>query len=166
MKDNWILIVWSGGQERSWFSTVQHLRKRNGLKETRRPFFPPPLLHVRLFCFFWIKMRSWQLQLRKSLTPLNFYSDYSFSKTVCLHFTSKARCTSKRAIMRIKGKRGGHMLILAGLKYNLYYFWCGLAYALVFVDLNTWVKVNKSIYRVERISVHAILKKKNKSVVP
>lgn len=66
--------------------------------------------------------------------------------------------------MKIKGKKGGHMLILAGLKYNLYYFWCELAYALVFVDLNTWVKVNKSIYRFERVSVHAILKKKNKSV--
>lgn len=66
--------------------------------------------------------------------------------------------------MKIKGKKGGHMLILAGLNYNLYYFWCELAYALVFVDLNTWVKVNKSIYRFERISVHAILKKKNKTV--
>lgn len=51
------------------------------------------------------------------------------------------------------------MLLLAGFKHNLYCFWWGLAWTLVFVDFNKWVKVDKNIYRFERISINALLKK-------
>lgn len=89
-----------------------------------------------------------------------FYMHYSFSRTVCLYFTQKAKCTLWQLPWKIRKKKIWLDIDAFLFKPQLYVTFQKVGLH-IGVYLCKWGQVDNNIFEFEKIFFNAILKKKN-----